>query len=476
MQLKTLTRCLLLVALLGALLTPAAHTHIVRAARENAPRAEVTAFDLIVAMNTLRMSNGLPALIEDPIINAVAQNTAATMAANQMSWHIGDVRGRLAAAGYGGGATVWGTENFAVATNATIDQIMLMWADDSHMIPAVNPAYCHVGAGTAVAPSGATYYVLQAAYTSSKACGEYRAPGGATLVPQGSTNPLNLGVSQLIVPVKIAKPDADGKIYHEVQAGQSFWAIAVAYKTTIEVLETWNNISRKTPLRVGQKLFIPDNNTAGYFTPTPAGMIQLAKPDKDGRVVHTVALYNTLTTISQAYGVAVDTIIRLNNWNAEWPLQIGQKLVINAGNITPSATPRPLTPIEKLTPDADGKYYHVVGSGETLTWIANLYTVDINALMSWNGLNSASILRPNQKLLLQVTPPAPPTATPGPPTITPSITPLPPTLTATHTLAPATSTATPVPAPTDNPALIWSVLAGAAAFGLVLIVVFSRKR
>ena len=115
---------------------------------------EVTAYDLILAMNTLRVSNGLPPLVEDPIINAVAQATAETMAANQMSWHIGNVSGRLQAAGYGGGAKVWATENFAVGTSFTIDQIMLVWADPDHMIPAVNPAYCHVGAGVAKAANG----------------------------------------------------------------------------------------------------------------------------------------------------------------------------------------------------------------------------------------------------------------------------------------------------------------------------------
>ncbi len=55
--------------------------------------AEVTAFDLIIAMNTLRVSYGLSALVEDSIVNAVAQSTAEIMAANQMSWHIGDVLG-----------------------------------------------------------------------------------------------------------------------------------------------------------------------------------------------------------------------------------------------------------------------------------------------------------------------------------------------------------------------------------------------
>mgnify|MGYP006159781827 CR=1 FL=1 len=89
------------------------------------PANQVSAYELILAMNTLRVSYGLPALIEDPIVNAVAQSTAAIMAANNMSWHIGDVRGRIAAAGYGGGATVWATENFAVSSGGMgIDEIL----------------------------------------------------------------------------------------------------------------------------------------------------------------------------------------------------------------------------------------------------------------------------------------------------------------------------------------------------------------
>src|SRR6185503_6138587 len=112
-----------------------------------APLQQVSAYELIIAMNTLRGSYVLPALIEDPIINAVAQSTAATMATNSMSWHIGDVRGRIAAAGYGGGGTVWATENFAVSGGSMgIDEIMATWADPDHMRPAVTPAYCHVGA------------------------------------------------------------------------------------------------------------------------------------------------------------------------------------------------------------------------------------------------------------------------------------------------------------------------------------------
>jgi LysM repeat protein len=412
---------LLIAFVIGAFLRP----HSAQAdGIQPAPWNQASAYDLILAMNTLRVSNGLPALIEDPIIDAVAQSTAAIMAANNMSWHIGDVRGRLAAAGYGNGGTVWATENFAVSSNGMgVDEIMAVWADPDHMRPAVNPAYCNVGAGVAQA-NGKIYYILQAAYVSEHACGSSSAPssGGGSQSGSGA-NP----VSQLIIPVKVATPDAEGKVFHEVQAGQSFWSIAIAYQITIHDLEVWNNTSRTIPLHAGERLFIPGKNTAGYATPTPVGMVVIQTPDADGKIVHVVQPYQALITIADAYHVSLDKILLLNRLQADWPLQIGQKLVISPGNVTPSPT---LTNIQKLTPEADGKYYHTVHSGETLSWIAAWYGVPLADLMAWNGLNAISVIRPEQKLLLLVTPPATPTFTPAPATITPSpspsITPTPP--------------------------------------------------
>ena len=404
-----------------------------------APPTQVSAYELIIAMNTLRVSNGLPALIEDPIVNAVAQSTAQIMAANNMSWHIGDVRGRLAGAGYGAGATVWATENFAVGGAGTgIDSIMATWADPDHMRPAVNPDYCHVGAGVAQASNGRYYYILQAAYVSGQECGGLSpSTSGGTSGEGDVPNP----VAQLIVPVKIAAPDENGEIYHVVQAGQSFWSIAIAYQITINDLETWNNLSRNTPLQNGQRLFIPGKDTAGYATPTPYGMIVPQLPDADGRIVHEVGPYQALITIAEAYQVSVERILTLNGLQADWPLQIGQKLIISPGNITPSPT---LSALQKLTPDAEGDYYHTVRSGETLSWIAGLYEVPLADLMAWNGLNNASVIRPEQKLLLLVTPPATPT-----PTATPSPTMLPPT--PTPSITPPSQTETPPVTETESP-------------------------
>ncbi len=416
------------------------HPQVVKADEvQSAPAHQVSAYELILAMNTLRVAYGLPALIEDPIVNAVAQNTAAIMAANNMSWHIGDVRGRIASAGYGGGGTVWATENFAVSSGGMgIDEIMAAWADAEHMRPAVTPAYCNVGAGAAQTSDGRIYYILQAAYVSGRECGSSSPSIGGT--PQVGTIPNP--VSQLILPVKIATADAEGKIFHDVQAGQSFWSIAIAYQITIHDIEVWNNLSRDTPLKAGQRLFIPGKDTAGYATPTPIGMIVPAAPDADGRIVHEVQAYQALITISDAYHVSMDRILALNGLQADWPLQIGQKLLISPGNITPSPT---LSSIQKLTPEADDRYYHTVQSGETLFWISGLYEISLTNLMAWNGLDAASVIRPGQKLLLLVTPP--PTATA---IETPTLPPTPVTPSASPSAAPP-PTGTPLTAEQETP-------------------------
>lgn len=438
---------LLLSFLLNLFLAPVS----VYASKPRDNKGGVTAYDLIAAMNSLRVSNGLPELVEDPIVDAVAQATAQTMADNQMSWHIGDVAGRMAAAGYGGGGKVWATENFAVGINQSLDDIMSIWSDDAHMLPAVTAAYCNIGAATATASNGMTYYILQAAYPAGKSCGDYTSGGsnGPAAPPASGATVVAFRGSQLIMPVKIATPEADGKVVHTVQAGQSFWSIAIAYKITIDNLKKWNNLSDESTLKTGQKLIIPDKNTAGYATPTKAGAIQRSKPAIDGKIVHIVQPYQTLSTIAEAYDVKVQTLLTLNGIQADWPLRINQELIVHASDFTPTPT---LKPIEMLTPDSDGNYYHVVMNGETLFGIAQYYGISVNQLMVWNGLSDTSIIQPGQKLLLQIAPPPTATETSPPPTATLPATSTPDprmTATPTATIPPATA----VPPPENAPLL-----------------------
>jgi LysM repeat protein len=216
-------------------------------AQTDTPYPQVTPQDLINAFNSLRTARGLPALIVDPFLMRTAQETADYMALNQMTGHIGDVRDRIMAAGYGVGDIPWATENFLIGP-APLDKIMLAWSDDLHMKPVNNSYYRHIGAGVAEY-EGVVYYIVQAAYTSNNI---YK-PG----TPQPEQPTLDL-MSQIIFPVQTATPLANGQIIHVVKQGQTLWSIAIAYNTKIAALTTVNNLSFDNPIiYVGQKLYIP---------------------------------------------------------------------------------------------------------------------------------------------------------------------------------------------------------------------------
>jgi LysM repeat protein len=195
-------------------------------------------------------------------------------------------------------------------------------------------------------------------------------------------------------------------------------------------------------------------------------MVQLATPDAEGKIVHEVQPYQALIMIAKAYIVKVDTVLALNGLQADWPLQIGQKLLIDPGNVTPSPTPRPLSAIEQLTPDSSGNYYHIVESGEYLAWIADLYNINLADMMAWNGLTSAFVIQPGQQLLLRVTPPATTTPIPALPSTTPTITQTPVTPTSTQELTTTLPSVTSTAESEDQPSL-----SGMGALLVVVLVV-----
>jgi LysM repeat protein len=214
-----------------------------------APSQSISADELITLINNWRVGYGHQPLIVDPILMSTAYDTAAYMAINGLRWHIGDVSGRVAAAGYGGGAQVFATENFAIGP-VSIETIAEWWSDESHQYPSANPSYVHIGAG--VFPYGdRIWYIVHAAYTSGTA--QYT-PNPTQLITSGTITP---SVSQLIIPVQTVTPNENGAVVHEVLPGQALWSIAIAYNTKIDELVRLNNLNPEDPtIYVGDKLLI----------------------------------------------------------------------------------------------------------------------------------------------------------------------------------------------------------------------------
>jgi LysM repeat protein len=229
----------------------------------------ITAYDLIALVNGIRTGTyGLPALVEDPILNSVAQWTAEEMASIDASNHLyflgySGVSERAAQFGFGGGKTVFVTENYYKGSYVTISNIQSGWADADHMLPMVKASYTYVGAGTATDANGMTYYVLVAGYIAGESVVATSSSVNAT--PAVSSD--SAATNNWIGVVTTSTPSSDGMIYHVVQTNQFLSDIAAAYGVTVDYLVEQNSLTSADAIYVGQTLVIKPAPTA-TITPT----------------------------------------------------------------------------------------------------------------------------------------------------------------------------------------------------------------
>ena len=235
-----------------------------------------TPAELISMVNQVRQANGHPALVENGAIDGSAQAAAQIMADSNSCAHIGNVSGRVAAAGYGGGARVWATENIACGPSLTSQiAVYSYWTDPLHMLPMTEASYVNIGGGVAKSSDGWYYAVIEAAYTSGPATGNYDYGYNPPVTNGGQTNPAANTVSQLVMPVETAMPQSNGSVVHVVLDGQSLWSIAIAYGVKINQIIALNNLSSDNPLIFPkQKLVIhpapsPTPKPTSTRTPVP---------------------------------------------------------------------------------------------------------------------------------------------------------------------------------------------------------------
>lgn len=247
-----------------------------------APRpAYATAFEIIVAVNELRASYGLPPYEENAILMTTAQAQADYMASTGTVTHSGpggiSLTQRLINAGYqmeGG----FRAENILSASpNASGYDIVhsSYWADADHQNTMLSPNLTEIGAGVAVS-GGRGYYVIDCA----------RPAGASGNTTTTNAAPVTRLPSDLMSPVIVSTPRSDGAVYHEVKFGQTLWSIAIAYGTTIEQIKLLNKLG-SNDIYPGQQLLIM---IAGTLTPTTISAT--ATPEK---ATATAASVDTVT-------------------------------------------------------------------------------------------------------------------------------------------------------------------------------------
>lgn len=223
----------------------------------NASPAEV-----IASVNALRASHGLAPYTESSILMGTAQGQADFMASTKTITHAGPggvtVTQRLLAAGYplAGDLSLGGfrSENIVAGFGMTPADAVQSWTGDSiHLHTMLSTDLQEIGAGVTEA-DGMTYYVIDCA----------RPTGGG--VPQaytpGAESSYSAALNEIIVPVTMSTPDAQGYIVHVVKPGQSLWQIAIAYGVKIDSIRTLNQLPQDYLIQPGDKLVIIHVGTA----------------------------------------------------------------------------------------------------------------------------------------------------------------------------------------------------------------------
>ncbi|MCC5869457.1 MAG: LysM peptidoglycan-binding domain-containing protein [Gammaproteobacteria bacterium] len=196
---------------------------------------------------------------------------------------------------------------------------------------------------------------------------------------------------------------------HRVASGETLITIARRYGTTVEVIRDVNEL-RGNVIRAGEYLMVPQavRSLERY---TGSADMRLAatqnRPRGDTRREHTVARGESLWTISRRYGVNVR---QLAQWNGMAPgdtLRAGRTLVIwqqgtaaagtsapTAATLAQTAAPSEAARLRNLT--------YTVRQGDSLWRIATRFAVSVDDLIAWNNLARDAVLRPGQRLTLQV--------------------------------------------------------------------------
>lgn len=129
---------------------------------------------------------------------------------------------------------------------------------------------------------------------------------------------------------------------HEVKAGQTYYGISQLYGVTLKQLYTWNNLSERIPLEVGQELIV--DLTKKRSAPALKPTVKVRHKPK----------------VTPARVVPVPVVA---------PVAVTSPTVEAAGSIT----------------------YHVVRAGQTLYRVALINKVTVADLMRWNNLKNYTV-------------------------------------------------------------------------------------
>ena len=172
-------------------------------------------------------------------------------------------------------------------------------------------------------------------------------------------------------------PPCPGGFLHQIRSGDTLYALASRFGTTVDAILRANPGTDPASLRVGQLLCIPTAAVPGRPPGPPPGRPPgVACP---GGFLYQIRAGDTFYAIARAHGMTVDTLRRANPGVNPSSLRVGQLICIPTA-LAPGVPSQPACPA--------GATPYIIRRGDTFYGIARRFRVSVAALTSANpGVN-----------------------------------------------------------------------------------------
>jgi LysM repeat protein len=181
---------------------------------------------------------------------------------------------------------------------------------------------------------------------------------------------------------RMAAPDT-----YDVQAGDTVSAIAARHGLRTTDVLAINGLTASSIIYPGQTL---------RLAAAPAPEAPTA-PAAAAPASYTVADGDTISSIAAQHGLPIAAVLGANGLDWSSIIYPGQIIAIPGASAVPASPAAPEAPAP--APPAVGGTY-VVAGGDTISAIAQLHGVSVQAVLDANGLTASSIIYPGQSIVV----------------------------------------------------------------------------
>jgi membrane-bound lytic murein transglycosylase D len=226
-------------------------------------------------------------------------------------------------------------------------------------------------------------------------------------IPPGTTEAALIAANEsFVTQVQFIADTGDTQEYR-IRRGDNLNSIARKYRTSVAYLRDLNDLPRRTRLKLGMKIYVPDRTPVKERSssttqvakksaaPVEATSSSAAEATPQQRVTvsadgnyYIVQSGDSLYTIAKKYSTSVAELQRLNKIRRGRMIKVGMKLKVPGPDTSSSAR------------EVVKNKVHVVRRGENLSAIAAKYNVEIGDIKSRNKIRNPSSLLVGARLVI----------------------------------------------------------------------------